>query len=153
MRKRYLNSELLVNRPIVEVFDFFSKAENLDSVTPPWIRFRILTPLPVDMKKGTLIDYRLRIYGMPFQWRTEITEWDPPHTFTDTQIRGPYRRWVHRHLFEEKDGGTLMIDRVEYSIPGWLLEPLIHWLLVRRNIKKIFAFRRGRFKEILEGSE
>ena len=102
------------------------------------------------MRVGTFIDYKLRLHGIPVHWRTEITEWEPPHRFVDRQIRGPYRQWIHTHTFEEKDGGTLVRDRVQYSVPGGWLEPLIHRLFVARNVAEIFRYRQMRIKEMLQ---
>lgn len=121
------------------VFDFFSNAANLQELTPDWIEFKILTPQPIHLHQGTLIDYQLRIHGIPIRWRTEILRWNPPHSFVDTQILGPYTRWVHEHRFEPVPGGTRMIDHVEYRPPGgWL----INRLFVRRDVQRIFNFRR-----------
>lgn len=125
--------------PRDEVFSFFSKAENLEALTPPWVHFSILTPLPIEMREGALIDYRLKIHGLPINWRTEISVWDPPFRFVDRQLRGPYRSWVHTHTFRETEGGTKVSDRVEYSVWGGAL---VNSLLVRRDVEKIFNYRR-----------
>lgn len=122
-----------------EVFEFFSDASNLQEITPEWLDFRIVTPGPIVIRKGTLIDYRLKIHGWPMRWQSEITVWEPPHRFVDEQRRGPYRKWIHHHLFAEKDGGTEVRDEVEYAVPGG---KLIERLFVRRDIEAIFAFRR-----------
>lgn len=134
--------------PREEVFPFFAAAENLERITPPGLRFRILTPLPIDMAAGTLIDYRLRLDGLPFRWRTEITEWDPPRAFTDTQLRGPYHIWIHRHLFEEAEGGTVMTDEVRYRLPLWPLGEL-GFPVVRRRLHRIFAYRNEAIRSLL----
>lgn len=128
-----------------EVFEFFSNAGNLGALTPPWVEFQILTPVPIPMRAGALIDYRLRIHGLPIRWRTEITEWEPGHRFVDEQRRGPYRMWVHEHLFEQHADGTLMRDLVRYAVPGG---EFIHRLFVRRDVERIFDFRRARMLEI-----
>jgi ligand-binding SRPBCC domain-containing protein len=133
-----LSASLVVARPLPEVFAFFAEAGNLQRITPPWVDFRIVTPLPIEMRPGTLIDYRLRIRGLPVGWRSEITAWDPPHRFVDEQRRGPYRRWVHTHRFRAVDGGTLVEDEVEFRAPGgWPVERL----LVRRDVAAIFRHR------------
>lgn len=135
---RELVSELWLPVPRDKVFPFFADAANLETITPPWLRFRILTPPPIEMHEGTLIDYRLRIHGVPIRWRTRISVWEPPRRFVDEQLRGPYRQWIHEHTFEPKDGGTLVRDHVRYAVPAdWLL----HRWLVRPDIERIFAYR------------
>jgi ligand-binding SRPBCC domain-containing protein len=124
--------------PPESIFDFFADAANLEAITPPWLHFRILTPLPVVMDSGTLIDYQLRLHWIPIHWRTKIAEWDPPHRFVDQQLQGPYRLWRHTHTFEPIADGTLMMDTVEYSVPGGRL--LNRWF-VEPDLKKIFAYR------------
>ncbi|MBS0633651.1 MAG: SRPBCC family protein [Verrucomicrobia bacterium] len=121
------------------VYPFFADARNLEKITPPWLRFRIITPTPIPMRVGARIDYRLRIHGFPVRWQTEITRWDPPFAFVDEQRRGPYRQWIHTHTFEEKDGGTLCRDKVVYSVPGG---EFINWLVVQRDVQTIFTYRR-----------
>ena len=113
---RHFLSELWLPRPREEVFAFFSDARNLDAITPPWVCFRMLTPAPVEMKAGALIDYKLRVHGIPIRWRSKITEWEPPVRFVDEQLRGPYRLWIHEHEFESRDGGTLVRDYVRYAV-------------------------------------
>jgi hypothetical protein len=130
-----------------EVFPFFADAGNLETITPPWLNFQIITPRPIAMRPGTLIDYRLKIRGFPAKWRTLISAWEPPFRFVDEQVRGPYRRWHHEHTFEEKDGGTLCRDRVEYDMVGGAL---INWLLVRRDVESIFAYRRKKLLEVFD---
>lgn len=137
-----------IEQPIDEVFAFFSKPENLELITPPWVGFRILTPPPIDLREGALIDYRIRLKGIPIRWRTEITAWDPPHRFVDTQLRGPYRRWVHTHTFREVGDGTLVEDHVDYAVPGGAL---VDRLLVRRDIERIFAYRASVLADLFSG--
>jgi ligand-binding SRPBCC domain-containing protein len=148
---RTLEAELWLPRPREEVFAFFSDAGNLDVLTPPWLHFRILTPRPLPMHAGALLDYRLRWRRLPLRWRTEIAAWDPPGRFIDRQVRGPYRRWVHMHTFEARDGGTLVHDRVEYAVPGWLVEPLVYHLVVGPDVRRIFAYRQGKLRELFGG--
>lgn len=133
-------------RPIEEVFDFFSDARNLEALTPPTLRFEILTPSPIRMEVGTLIDYKLRLRGIPIRWRSEITAWEPPHRFVDEQIRGPYRLWAHEHTFAERDGGTLTRDVVKYAVHGGAL---VNRVFVERDVRKIFEYRTERLLEAL----
>jgi ligand-binding SRPBCC domain-containing protein len=134
-----VKAEVWLPLPPEKVFAFFADAGNLDLITPPWLHFRIVTPRPIEMRVGTIIDYKLRLHGLPLRWRTLIKEWQPPHHFVDEQVRGPYRRWIHEHTFEPCDGGTLARDVVHYAVP---LDFILHPLFVRRDIENIFAFRR-----------
>jgi ligand-binding SRPBCC domain-containing protein len=144
-----LETRLLLKRARSEVFPFFADAGNLEAITPPWLRFQILTPLPLEMRVGALIDYRLRVHGIPLAWRSEITVYEPPQRFVDEQRRGPYRSWRHEHLFGETGEGTLVEDRVRYRVwGGWLP----HALLVRRELEGIFRFRQERVHELLGSS-
>ena len=140
--------EQFLPRPRDEVFAFFAAAENLERITPPELRFRIVTPLPVGMSAGTLIDYRLGLFGVPFGWRTRITEWRPPHMFVDEQLEGPYREWVHTHTFVDVPGGTRVGDEVRYRLP---LFPAgeVAWPVVRLQIERIFRYRKRRLTELL----
>ena len=138
MRIRVFQAELWLPRAREEVFAFFADAANLDTITPPWVRFHTVTPAPIKMGVGTIIDHRLRIRGIPVGWRSKITVWDPPRRFVDEQVRGPYRLWRHEHEFEERDGGTLVRDRVQYAV---LFDFLVHELLVRRDVERIFDYR------------
>lgn len=138
-------TELWLPRPRAEVFAFFGEARNLETITPPWLQFEVVTPAPIAMRAGTLIDYRIRIHGFPVRWRTEIAEWNPPHQFVDVQLRGPYTLWHHTHAFEEKDGGTQCTDRVRYRPRGGAL---MNWLFVRRDVERIFAYRAIRLREM-----
>ena len=141
-------SSVRLPRPPSEVFPFFADAGNLERLTPAWTRFAMLTPAPVEMRPGTLIDYRLRLRGIPVRWRSEITAWEPPFRFVDEQRRGPYRLWIHEHRFEEVEGGTMAHDAVRYAVPGgWLVDRL----LVRRDLERIFDYR-GTVLEELFGS-
>ena len=119
--------------PVDDVFHFFSQVENLDRITPPWFRFRTLTPTPLALSKGLLIDYQLKLSGFTVHWRTEITGWDPPRSFEDTQIRGPYKQWAHFHTFTPEGDETVMEDAVVYRCPGGILEPLVDFWYVRRD--------------------
>jgi len=139
-----LEVETWVPRTREEVFRFFADPRNLEVLTPPWLRFRVLTP-DVDMRRGVRIDYRLRLRYVPLRWQSEITLWDPPRRFIDEQRRGPYRTWRHEHSFLEERGGTLVRDRIEYEAPGG---ELVERLLVRPDIERIFEFRRRKLGEL-----
>jgi hypothetical protein len=140
-----LETELWLPRPVSEVFPFFADAGNLQELTPPWLNFQILTSRPIQMRVGTLIDYKLYLRGVPVRWQSEITAWDPPTRFIDEQRRGPYQLWVHEHRFREKDGGTVVEDSVRYATLGGAL---IDWLLVRHDLKRIFDYRHRRLLNI-----
>ena len=133
-----LTTDTWLPQPPEEVFAFFGDAANLDAMTPPWLNFRILSRMPVDMRPGAIIEYALKLHGVPVRWRTEITDWTPPARFVDEQRRGPYRRWVHTHTFTPERGGTQMADRVVYEVPGGRL---VNRLFVARELRQIFRFR------------
>jgi ligand-binding SRPBCC domain-containing protein len=140
-----LHRETFVLRPLTETFAFFSDAANLERLTPPWLTFRILTPRPIAMHEGAIIDYRIVLYGVPVPWRTRIEAWEPGVRFVDRQIAGPYLWWHHEHCFEPADGGTRVIDRVEYV-------PRLAWLtgaLVRRDVERIFSYRQDVLPSLL----
>lgn len=132
-------------KPRAEIFSFFSEAQNLEAITPPWLRFEVLTPGPIVMRAGTLIDYRIRVHGFPLRWRTEITGWNPPDNFVDVQISGPYALWEHTHTFLDSNGGTLCGDVVRYRPRGG---SVVNWLFVRRDIERIFRYREERLKAL-----
>lgn len=133
-----LEAEQWLPRPLAEVFPFFADARNLERLTPPLLRFHVATPSPIEMRAGLLIDYRLRLRGVPMRWRSEIRAWEPPHRFVDFQVRGPYSWWHHEHLFEERDGGTVVRDRVHYRLFGGAL---VERIFVRPDLRRIFSFR------------
>lgn len=146
-----LRADMLIERPIEEVFDFFSRAENLERITPASIHFNIVTPTPIGMKQGALIDYRLKLHGVPIKWRTEIESWQPPYRFTDQQLRGPYKKWFHEHTFESLGAHeTLMKDRVHY-IPRF--GSLVHKFFVKPDLMKIFTYRQATLAEIFPTPE
>jgi ligand-binding SRPBCC domain-containing protein len=133
-----LRTRLLVARQLDETFAFFADAGNLQRLTPDWLDFAIVTPRPITMHPGALIDYRIRVHGIPIAWRTEICEWQPPHRFADRQVRGPYRLWHHVHTFTPVDRGTLVEDEVVYRPIGGALA---HGLFVRPDLERIFTHR------------
>ncbi len=140
-----LRSSVLLPVPRATLFQFFSDAFQLERITPPWLKFKVLTPAPIDIKAGTLIDYRLSLRLVPIRWRTEISTWNPPVSFTDRQLKGPYRLWEHLHTFEEVEGGTLAIDQVKYRVLGG---GIVNALFVRPDLLKIFQYRRDRMIEL-----
>ena len=152
-RVHLLEREQRIELPIARAFAFFGDARNLERITPPWLGFEVTTPGPIEMGAGTLIEYRLRLHRVPVRWRTRIEAWEPPHRFVDAQVRGPYSLWEHTHTFEE-DGpeATIIRDRVRYSIPLGPLGELADRLLVRRDLKQIFDYRRDAVARELERS-
>ena len=133
-----LSTSLFVPRPHADVFAFFADAANLQRITPPWVDFRIVSPLPIEMRVGARIDYRLKVHGVPIRWQSAISSWDPPHMFVDEQLEGPYRRWVHTHRFGAVPGGTQVDDEVDFRVPfGWPVERLF----VQRDVRAIFLHR------------
>ena len=131
-----------------EVFPFFAKAANLERLTPPELQFHIITPLPIIMQLGTLIEYRLRLFGVPFKWLTRICHWNPPHEFADEQLRGPYRTWVHTHRFHAVGQGTRMEDEVHYRLPFFPVGESAY-PLIKRQLRRIFDFRRQAIMALL----
>ena len=127
-----------------ELFEFFGDAFNLEQITPPFLHFQVQTARPISMRPGTLIEYRLKLHVLPIRWKTEITAWEPGIRFIDTQLRGPYRLWVHEHRFYDDAGGTRVEDAVSYRVPmqswpgvGWM----VHALFVQRDLRTIFTYR------------
>ena len=137
-----------IELPIEEVFEFFADAFNLQKITPPDVSFRILTPAPIELRKGTRIEYRLTVFRFPLHWRTVFTLWEPPFHFVDEQERGPYRSWVHSHEFSDLGGVTLVRDRVRYELPWPPLGELAH-PVVRRKLDHIFDFRQAKIQRLL----
>jgi|SRR5262245_7135770 len=151
MEHRY-ETELRLPRPRAEVFAFFSAAGNLQKITPPELGFTIVTPADVVIGQGSLLEYRLRLLGVPFTWVSRILVWDPPRRFVDEQVRGPYKQWLHEHVFEEAgEDATIIRDRVRYRLP---LEPAgdLAFPIVRLQLARIFAYRRRAVSDLLLGA-
>ena len=144
MKTFTLTNELWLPHQPQDVFPFFADAFNLERLTPPSLGFQVLTLPPIEMKVGTLIDYRVRLRGVPMRWQSEITEWEPPHRFVDEQRRGPYRLWIHEHTFTPQDGGTLAKDTVRYAVLGGAI---VQRLFVASELKRIFNYRNGALKD------
>lgn len=150
MRIYVLERTQQVAMPPERAFDFYGDALNLEPLTPPWLHFEVTSPMPIEMGAGTLLDYRLRLHGVPIRWRTRIETWEPPTGFVDTQVRGPYKLWEHTHSFEPLgEGVTLIRDRVRYAIPFGPLGALAHSLFVRRDLERIFDYRQQAVAERL----
>lgn len=150
MAEHILRREQIIRLPRSEVFKFFADAGNLEQITPPQLGFHIITPQPLDIKEGALIDYTLRLRGFGVRWRTVISTWDPPREFIDEQLKGPYQQWIHRHSFTEIDQNTtLMEDEVRYRLPFEPLGDAVHFL-VRRELEQIFDYRRDTVEKIFE---
>jgi ligand-binding SRPBCC domain-containing protein len=149
MGRNSLSRSLELALPRDRVFAFFADAANLERITPPELRFHIVTPQPFEIRKGTLIDYKLSLRGFPMKWRTEISDWEPPVKFVDRQLRGPYREWIHTHTFTElSPQRTLIEDQVTYSLPMSPLTDMFHFL-VRRELNYIFDYRQAEVERIL----
>lgn len=140
-----LRSSVVLEHSREALFEFFSDAFQLEQLTPPWLNFKILTPAPIKIQTGCLIDYTIRLRGIPIRWKTEISSWDPPFSFTDRQLKGPYLLWEHLHTFETVPEGTLASDEVRYRVFGGRI---VNRLLVQRDLEKIFTYRRERMLEL-----
>ena len=149
-RLHQLSRIQLVGRPLPEVFAFFSDAANLEALTPPFLRFRILTPMPIELRAGSQLDYRISLFGVPVRWRTRITDWQPRVRFVDEQESGPYAIWRHTHEFEPRGNATLMRDVVVYAEPFGPVGTVAHVLFVQRTLDRIFDFRRDAIARLLD---
>jgi ligand-binding SRPBCC domain-containing protein len=150
VRIHLLERSQRVEVPGEQAFAFYGDALNLEPLTPPWLHFEVTTPGELTFQPGTLLDYRLRLHGVPVRWRTRIETWEPPARFVDTQVRGPYSLWEHTHIFEpDGTGATVIHDRVRYAIPLGPLGAIAHRLFVRRDLERIFDYRRDAVAERL----
>ena len=151
MSEHIIKRDLVIDLPRIFVFKFFADAGNLERITPPELGFNITSLQPIDLRKGSLIDYKLKIRGLPVKWRTEISHWDPPREFIDRQLKGPYKQWIHRHTFKELgENKTLIEDEVRYRLPMEPFGDLVHFL-IQRELNYIFDFRTKAVAEILSG--
>ena len=150
-----LQTEFWAPQSIDQVFGFFSDAFNLQELTPPFLNFRVLTPAPIAMQVGTVIDYQIQLHRIPIRWKTLISAWEPQSRFVDEQVRGPYRHWHHEHTFEVRNGGTLIRDVVHYGVPGTGIPggSLIHNWLVKPDLQTIFQYRTARMQARFGGHD
>ena len=153
MKLYTLESNQFINTPIEEVFQFFSKPENLSVITPAKLGFKILSPNPIKMEVGRLIDYNIYLMGIPIHWRTLITDYEPPNMFVDQQIKGPYAMWHHTHTFHKVKGGVEIKDRVVYSIPFGFLGRLLNYLWIKRDLNNIFLHRKKVIDKLFENND
>ena len=136
-----------------ETFRFYGDIANLERITPPWLHFRILDPRPDRLAAGARLQYSLVLHRFTVRWVTQIRDWEPPHGFSDFQERGPYKLWEHTHAFEATDGGTLMTDTIRYAIPYGPLGALAHIAFVRRDLRRIFDYRRDAVASLLGSTD
>jgi ligand-binding SRPBCC domain-containing protein len=151
MAVHHLERHQRVEAPIDRAFEFYTDILNLKPLTPPWVHFEVTSPAPSTLETGTLLDYKLRLHGVPVRWRTRIETWEPPFGFVDTQVRGPYSLWEHAHVFEpDGDHATVAHDHIRYALPLGPLGATAHRLFVRRDLERIFDYRRSAIIERLE---
>jgi ligand-binding SRPBCC domain-containing protein len=148
MSEHVFESEQRVRGALPEVFEFFSRASNLERITPPFLSFALTSEDAEDVHEGMLITYRLKVHGVPLKWVTRIEEFEPGHHFVDRQLKGPYKLWLHRHEFEADGDFTTVRDHVRYALPFGLLGEAAHPLFVRRDIERIFAYRNEAIERI-----
>lgn len=151
MEIHQLHRQQWIQRPLEEIYEFFERPENLRRITPPSLDFRLLTPPPITMQQGRILDYTIRFMGLPLRWRSVISVHQPPACFVDEQLKGPYSFWFHRHVFKRDGNGTHIIDEVYYALPIWIPKIMSSWInnwLVRPRLEAIFDYRRDRYKQI-----
>ena len=153
MKLYTLDSTQLIQKPVEEVFNFFSKPENLSVITPSKLAFKILTPTPIEMGDGRIIDYKIYLLGIPIHWKTLITDFDPPHMFVDQQIKGPYTMWHHTHTFHKVEDGVEIRDRVVYSIPFGFIGQILNYLWIRKDLENIFKHRKKVINKLFENND
>ncbi len=145
-----LTDKFVVSSPLDKTWEFFSSAKNLSTITPDWLDFKITGNLPKTMKKDVRLNYTIRWMGIPIRWRTLITQWNPPYSFSDMQLKGPYSLWLHEHRFTKaSENTTECSDRVIYEVPGFLVGSLMNELMIKRQLTEIFLYRRKMIREYL----
>lgn len=152
MKIHTLRCEMVVSKSLPETFSIFEDPLNLAKITPSWLSFQVTTPGPIELRKGTEINYRIKWLGVPMSWTTVFTEYEPPFLFVDEQVKGPYSLWRHRHTFKPISEGTLVGDDVEYSLPFGPLGELVHGVIVRRQVLGIFRFRQEQLRKLFGGA-
>ena len=145
-----IEQEQIIDKKIEDVFPFFIKPENLSMLTPSWLKFNIKKKSSDQMAENAVFVYTIKFHNIPMYWKTKITKYEPPYDFVDEQLRGPYKKWIHTHTFEEKGNSTIMRDKVEYDLYGWFLKSIIHKLFVEKSVKKIFEYRKRVLGEYFE---
>jgi ligand-binding SRPBCC domain-containing protein len=148
-----LHKKQFIQRPLLDVFSFFERPENLATITPSWLGFRLLTRSPVLMKKDAVIEHSVRVMGVRVRWKSLIREYEPPFRFVDVQLKGPYAFWHHTHVFTEVNGGTLISDEIQYAMPLGVIGKIVQRVAVKRQLDDIFAFRAEMIKRIFGGEE
>jgi ligand-binding SRPBCC domain-containing protein len=143
-----LHTSMSLPLPRDQVFAFFAEATNLQRISPPELGFELVTPQPIHLSEGACIEYRLHLLGIPFAWQSEIQRWHPPEEFVDTQLRGPYKHWIHTHRFREEEGATVVEDEVQYALPCWPVGELVY-PLVRLQLYRIFRYRQQAIRRYL----
>ncbi|MBI2806949.1 MAG: SRPBCC family protein [Planctomycetes bacterium] len=149
MKTHIFQAHMWLPLAIEPVFAFFGDVANLSKISPPSVRIQTITPLPIEMRVGTIVEHRMSIRWFPIRWRSEITVWEPPVRFVDEQRSGPYRFWKHRHEFEVAEGGTWVRDHIEYRTHGWLFEPIVNRIFVAPELRRLFAHRQKAIRDFL----
>ena len=148
IKKHVIEKKIILNNTIDSVFSFFNRIENLNQITPAWLQLQLLSPIPARLTKGSLLKFTFKLNGIPLKFKTEVSEWKAADYFVITQNEGPFLLWNHRHQFESKENKTIFYDRVEYAIPGGLLEPYLNYFYVAKKIKRVFNFRSQKLEQL-----